>query len=99
MLKHLIALLFVLAAGSALNAQGSLTFTTQTAPNNGQSGVMFNVTASTAITIYRVGTMPYTGTATATTEVWYRAGGFGAPTTGTGSGWTLAGNCARTFGA
>jgi hypothetical protein len=88
------AMLAALAAVFSISAaaQGTYSYSPVTSGNNGQSGIMFDVTAQTGLEITRFGVHGST-TGTSNVDVWYRAGGFSTSS----AGWVLAGTASVNF--
>lgn len=87
MLKRNLLAALLLVVATAAHAQGTESFTSQPSANNGQNGIMFELTALTPLTIYRLGQGGYTTTTVTDVTVWYRQGGINSTT----GAWTSAG--------
>src|SRR5690606_1411600 len=87
MLKRNLLAALLLVVATAAHAQGTESFTSQPSANNGQNGIMFELTALTPLTIYRRGQGGYTTTTVTDVTVWYRQGGINSTT----GAWTSAG--------
>lgn len=86
LIRNLFMLLLCVVPIAAF-AQGSQSFTSQPSANNGQNGIMFDLTATTPLTVYRLGQAAYTTAGVSDLTVWYRQGGINSTT----GAWTQAG--------
>lgn len=84
-MKKLISYFFILCS-VALFGQGTITTSPPLTPNNGQSGITFNVSSSSPVDIDGISNIFSTGATTA--SVWVRIGGAqGPPNISTANGW------------
>ncbi len=99
-MRQVLLSIFLSLSWLVTSAQGTVTTSPPLTPNNGQSGITFQVSSTTPIDITSLGCILNNGVSSA--DVWMRVGGVspsGAPNITTAGGWTQVATGATATGA